>query len=119
MNIQILAKDPQLSTSALRSLLNREFSQNDSPIEVKPRQTPVRFRGVDPTISIALVGSGGAVLGALIAGLLRIAGHIKSKTILLQGRSGRKIEFPADTPVDHIEKLIQMAEELDVERIEL
>jgi len=47
------------------------------------------FRALEPMLLLTLAGSGGAVLGALITGLLQVARQIKARTVILQGKSGR------------------------------
>ncbi len=76
-------------------------------------------RSLDPTTMIALVGAGSTALGALIAGLLRVAEKRNTKKIVIQGKSGRKIEVPADISEEQIKLLVEIAKELDIEKITL
>jgi hypothetical protein len=78
-----------------------------------------RSRAVETAVLAAAVGVVGAGLGALIRGLLNVAAQKRASKIVVQGRSGRKLEVPANTPVDEIAALIELTKEIDVDQIEL
>ena len=90
-----------------------------SSVTLKTRRQGAGLRGMDPAVLIALVGSGGAGLGALITGLLAIARESKAKRVTIHGRLGRQIEFPADTTPERLEELIEAAKQLDVDRLKI
>lgn len=76
-----------------------------------------RNREIATTVLVAVVGAASAAIGALIAGLFKVAAAKGAQRIILHGRSGRKIEVPADTPTEKISDLIESARELDVDRV--
>jgi hypothetical protein len=61
----------------------------------------------------------GTGLVALVTGILKVAAQKGSASIVLQGRSGRRVEVPANTPLHEIGEYVQLAKQLDIERIEL
>jgi len=74
-------------------------------------------RGIETAILVATVGAAGAALGALISGVSKVAAAKGARNIVIHGRSGRKLEIPAETSVDRISTLVEAAKDLDVERI--
>jgi hypothetical protein len=74
-------------------------------------------RSAEMAVLTAIVGAGGTALGALISGLLKLATQKGARNLVVHGRSGRKIEFPADTTPDRIAELVELARELDVDKI--
>jgi hypothetical protein len=66
-----------------------------------------RFRTLDPSILVAVVGVAGTALGALIAGLLKVSQERASQRIVIQGKDGTKLELPANTPPEKIDELIE------------
>jgi len=113
MELRVKVNSKYLSPQTLRDLLASEVSQEtDIHLEIKS------FRSLDPAVLVAVVGSIGTGLGALVTGILKVAAQKGSATIMLQGRSGRRIEVPANTPPDKISEYIQLAKQLDIERIE-
>jgi hypothetical protein len=112
MEIHINARNERLSVTGLQSALSKEPGVEQS-VTFTIRKPGVEFRGIDPTILVALVSTIGTGLGAVIAGLFRIAREEKSKKIIIQGRSGERLEVPADTPPDEIDHLIDRIKQLD------
>ena len=78
-----------------------------------------RPRGDDPSILMALVGTAGTALGALIGGILRVMERTKQKKLVIKGRSGREIEVIGDVSRSELEQFVTIAKDLDVERIEI
>jgi hypothetical protein len=76
-----------------------------------------KTRSAEAAILVAIVGAGGTALGALISGILKLANEHGARRILVQGRSGRRIEFPAGLHQAEIDKLIAAASEIDVDKI--
>jgi hypothetical protein len=110
--ISLYADD--LSSKALCDLLSPELL--DAPdVRLEVRQ----FRSPETAILVAIVGAVGTGLGALIAGILKVAAQKGTSKVVLQGRSGRRVEVPANCPSDKIEEYVRLAKELDVGRIEL
>lgn len=98
----------------LLTLLEAEIPENSTiRFEVK------RSRSVETAVLVALVGVVGTGLGALITGLLKVAEKKSANRVILQGRSGRRLEIPAGVPPETITEYVRVAKELDIDRIEL
>jgi hypothetical protein len=110
----VVIKSKHLKAQTVQRLLAAELeSAPDVHLELK------LFRSAETAVLVAIVGSIGTGLGALITGILKVAADRHTGKIVLQGRSGRKVEFPADIPINQVNAYIQLAKELDVEQIEL
>lgn len=98
----------------LLTLLEAEIPKNPTiRLEVK------RSRSVETAVLVALVGVVGTGLGALITGLLKVAEQKRANRVVLQGRSGRRLEIPVGVPPETITEYVRVAKELDIDRIEL
>ena len=69
------------------------------------RFTARETRSIDPTILVALISGGATVIAAIIQAVSAIAANRKTKTIKITGRNGGKVELPADTGREEIEKV--------------
>ncbi len=114
MEDYITIHSKQQEPEALEVLLTSELAQ-DADIRLEIR----RSRALETAVLIAIVGSVGAAVGALISGLLKITAQKGESKIVIQGRSGRKVEVPANTPDDKLAEYVKLAEQLDIERIEI
>jgi hypothetical protein len=76
-------------------------------------------RSIGAGTLVALVGATGTALGALITGLLKLASERGAKQIILQGKSGRRVEMPVGLSKSEQQKLVDMARELDIDKITL
>jgi hypothetical protein len=110
--IKIYAKG--LLPDALKDLLAPKLAEFPD-IRLKVERT----RALDPPLLIAALGAIGTCLGPLITGLLSIAAKKPAQKIVLIGRSGRRIEVPADTSPAKLARYIEDAKQLDVERIDV
>lgn len=77
------------------------------------------FRAVEPSILVAVVGAGGTALGALLAGVFKLLESGASERVVIQGRNGRRIEVPAGCNQAELERYLDAARELDIDRIQL
>jgi hypothetical protein len=115
-SIEIRLSSGEHSGAALKELLTSELP-NAPGVTLEIRKEPVRVRGVDGSVLVAVVGSAGAALGALVAGLLRVATGTRSRTILIESRDGRKLQYPADLPPEKVRELLAIIAELDAPTI--
>jgi hypothetical protein len=74
-------------------------------------------RGFDATVIIAVAGSIGTVVGALVTSLLKILESKSSRTIILQSSSGAKLEIPTNMPKKEVKWYIDKIMEMDVKKI--
>ena len=88
----------------------------DADVGLHLRNNPDLDRAsIDPTVLVALIGTGGAALTALIQGILQIL--TPKQTLVLRGKSGRSLEVPASTSKEKLLELVDTVKELDVEEI--
>jgi hypothetical protein len=116
---EVRVTSASLSTIELKQRLEMNDGIRDSAIELRITQNRPRLRGIEPTVLVALVSAGGTALGALITGLLQVARESHSSKIVVQGKDGKRLEFPADTPLDKIEEFKKLIKELDSPSITL
>lgn len=77
-----------------------------------------RYRGVDPTVLVALVGVAGTALGALVTGLLKIASQKFDGCLELSGKDW-SVKVPTTVTHDELKKLIELAQSQAIEKIEI
>lgn len=91
-----------------------ELSTQNIDIKNDPERASFDGLSLEPA---SLIISGASVLSALITALLAYLANRRSGTIIITGSSGRKIEIPKDTPKDDIERYVELAKELDADRV--
>jgi hypothetical protein len=117
MEIPIARSDDTTSSLELKDRLEKLPGWDKSVmLEVRHEEGP-RFRGVDQTVLIAIVGVVGPALGALVAGLLRIAEASRTEKITLVTKDGERVEVEARHAKENAVKLLQMLEAQKVKRI--
>ncbi|MBZ9938975.1 hypothetical protein LB518_21945 [Mesorhizobium sp. BR1-1-16] len=112
---EIIVESRVCSSAKIEQLLEAALHEGVS----LARRGGAAKRGADPSLLIALVGAGGAALGALVAGLLDIAEQARAARIILVGVNGRRVEVPATVSPAELDLFIAKAAELDVERVVL
>jgi hypothetical protein len=103
---EILLEAAFLSGIELQERLQEDHALNASDIQFSQRKRGPLLRTPDSTVLVAVVGSLGTTLVALISSLLQIARESKASKIVLQAKDGRRIEFPAETPPAKIKDLV-------------
>ena len=101
-----------MTIAELGLFLEREM-QDTRDLTLETRHLSSNFRGLDPIVLVALVGASGTCLGALVTSLLKVAQQGKTKKIVLQSKSGHRLEVPADTPPEKINEMIEKIKEMD------
>lgn len=90
MDVRIVLPESVLQAERLRQALGEEFTD---PNQVALRRgDDDRYRGVDPTIVVAVVAAVGGALSAFIAGLLNCAQQARSEKIIIQ-KGEKRIEI--------------------------
>ena len=107
----IRLESSSLSPADLTSELERRLK--GSAIRLQLQQE----RGLETAVLVAIVGAAGTALGTLIGGLLKIAAQKSARQTVVHGRSGRRIEIPAETRVEDAKQLVELAKQLDVDKI--
>lgn len=119
MDIRIQVDPSILSIEELKEYLETMNSVNEGTFALEIRRVDSRVRAIETTVLIAIIGTLGTALGALIGGLLKVAQMASTKKIVIQGRDGTRIEVPADLDDDRIDAIIRRAKELDIQQIQL
>jgi len=108
--IEILARNTSVDD------LKKELCErcSDAPETIEFSMT--KHRSIEPAVVIALLGTSGASLGALITGLLAIAKQKKSNVLKLSYKDGEK-QMSMEIPVDLLKtekksELVDMLERL-------
>lgn len=101
----------------LKALLEQNLPPDRAEIALEVRKREQVFRGLDPTILVAIVGAAGAGLGAIITGLLQIAKQMSSRLITIQSKDGSKLVVPVGISKEELEMLIENVKKLDSDDI--
>ena len=116
--MEIILKSKQIPNDDFIERLEKA-DLGEQGIELVLRKQDQSFRGLDPTIVIAIVTAASTALGALLTGVLSIAKESKSQTIVVQDKQGHRIEFPANCSKKQIEEIIQLLKQMEAPRIEI
>lgn len=115
---EILIKSSLISVHEIKKDLDKSKLINESiSLQIKPNSQQIR--GIDSTVLVAIISAASTAFGALIAGLLKIAQEHNHNKIVIVGKFGRKIEIPANTKPEMLNKFVEIAEQLDSNLIEL
>ncbi|MBA3355242.1 MAG: hypothetical protein H0U18_04735 [Pyrinomonadaceae bacterium] len=118
MEIQIALPSGTNSLQEVKEALeaNPDYAALDLHLEL--RTAKVKYRSVDPTILVAIVGAAGTGIGALITGLLQMRQQLSANKVILETQGGQKLEVPANTPLDKIDHLLDRLSQMnEVKRI--
>lgn len=120
MEIEITVNSKSQPVEAIKESLENQLTTDGSDVALEIRPRKVKFRGIDPTVLVAIVGAASAGLGALITGLLQVGQQMAAQKIVLEAQGGQKLEIPADTPVEKIDYLLDRLKQMnDVQKISL
>jgi hypothetical protein len=112
MEIQIALRSTGKSLQELKAALESQPEISASGAQLELREPKKKFRAIDPTLLVAIVGAAGTSLGALITGLFQIRQQLAAKQFVLETGGGQKLEVPADTPIDQVNKLLDKLKEM-------
>lgn len=115
LEIEITSND--LSAIELEEIIRKDLDISNLGIYFSLKSKLKGFRSIDPTILVAIIGSSGVALAALISGLFNIAKERKSQKIVIQGKDGASLEIPVDTPPEKISELVKQLRYMDRPRI--
>jgi|GEM_PF-2967068 len=102
-----------ISADALRAALDGEIVDDDVALRIE------RTRSLDAAIVVAMVGASATAMAAFIAGIVKFAVQRRAQRVIIHGKSGRTLEFPADLSKERRDELVQLAKDLDVDRVVL
>lgn len=119
MEIQIAVTSSSKTLAELKEALESQADLAAAGAQLEFREPPkTKYRAIDPTLLVAIVGAAGTGLSALVTGLLQLRHQTAAKTIVLETADGRKVQVPADTPPDQIDHYLdKLGETRDVKKI--
>jgi hypothetical protein len=116
MEIQIALTSGK-SLEELKAALESQPDVTASGAQLELRTSKKKFRSIDPTLLVAIVGAAGTGLGALVTGLFQVGKEMAARKFTLETASGAKLEVPANTPPDQIDHLLEKLGHSDVKKI--
>jgi len=119
MKLVIKSKSKQLPLDKVKSLLENKIDLSEHRISLELVKPESEFRGLDPSVLVAIVGAVGVGLGALISGLLQLAMQTALKKIVIQSRDGAKLEIPADISEEKIVSLIEKIKKMEADTLDI
>lgn len=118
MEFWIVVDKSQMSLQLIKKELSITLNGRQD-VELKLKKSKTTFRGIDPTVLVAIVATTGTAIGALIGGLFKILGQNSANRIVLQGKEGWRIEIPANISSEKLEEVITRLQELDQGKVKL
>jgi len=109
-----------VTSEDLVSFLESHLGAEKSNIKFEiPKMSRHLRSGIEQTIVVAIVGAIATGVGALLNGLLQIAIQRSINKIVIQTKSGARLEVPADTPSEKIDELLDKLKAFDIDKIYL
>lgn len=118
MTHEITIESPDTLSVVMKERLKETLPEN-SDITLVLRPSGDEIRSIDPTVLVAIVGTASTAIGALIGGLFKIMEKTKEQTVIITGKSGRKIEITGKPTQELLDHCVMIAKELDVDQIEI
>jgi hypothetical protein len=118
--LEVGIRGTTLSPQELRAALAEHIG--DAAVELDVRESVSQYRaGADPAVVVAVLGGGATVLSALITGIFALLAARPGigRKIVIKGKDGASVECPADTPLEVIPQLVELARQLDTPSIEV
>jgi hypothetical protein len=119
MKIEISINPEIISIKELKCQLETFSTQDSGLTHFKIIEQKIRFRSVDPTIVVAIIGAIGASLAAFTNALVSIAKKTQSRKIVLQSQNGSRLEIPADLKSEEIDMLIDKIQIMDKQKVRI
>src|ERR1041385_128358 len=113
MEIQIALGAEDVTLQEVKESLETRPECAGAGVHLELRTPKVKYRAIDPTVLVAMVGAAGTGLGALITGLLQVGQQLAAKKIVLEAQGGQKLEVPADTPLDKLDHLLDRLSQMN------
>ena len=111
MELQIISQSA-ITNQEIKALLEKQISP-ESEVKLEIRQPEIVYRGLDPSILVAIVGAAGTGLGALITGISQLLKEHANQKIVVQTEGKFKIEIPANISPEKLGELIEQIKKLD------
>ena len=115
MKKQIVLSSKNISPEELKDRIEKYFQQNNFGISLEIRKSKIKDRALESVVLVAIIGVIGTGVGALLTGLLQLAKVSSSKKIIIQSKSGTRLEVPFDISDEQLDRLIKKVKEMDSE----
>ena len=102
-----------LSSAEMKKWFEKDQSITEAGVRFDLVENRPHLRGVEPTILVAIISAAGTALGALVSGLLQVARDSHSEKVLIQGKDGARVEFPANMSSENARKLVDLLREIE------
>lgn len=76
-------------------------------------------RGIEPSVLVAAIGTGGTLLGILITSLFRLLQDARASRMVIVGATGRKVEISSNASDEELARAIDAAKSIDTEKISI
>ena len=117
--VSIVSSDEKLSSKTLKGQLE-QLAQWDRSIILETRtDNRAAYRGLDPTVLVAIFTMTGTAVGALITGVLQIAQTNSKEKIVLVSKEGLRVEIESRHAMSKIPELIKLLKSMDIDAIRL
>jgi hypothetical protein len=89
-------------------------------VEIRLDEPSARTRfALETAVLVAVVGASSAAFTALITGLLKLLEKRREQKVVVRGKDGASVEFPAGLPPAEQQRLVELARSLDRPQIEI
>lgn len=123
MSCEIRITSRSMEPEALRAELDSYLGvgRGDVSLKVVAATSTHRTGLEDPAVLVAVISSIGAAVGTVLNGIFSVlsARGARSEKIVVRGKDGASVEFPADLEQDQIPRLVELVHELDGPTFEL
>jgi hypothetical protein len=119
MELRISIDSEETLSGELKKLLEEKIDQDNQHIALELIRREKVYRGLDPTVLVAIVTVVGTGLGVLITGILEVAKQKSAGKIVIQSKGGSRIEVPASISPDKLDWLVEKVKKLESESIEI
>lgn len=120
IEFQIQTPRGWLEAAKVSEALAQEFGDGSSGVELREPVVNERYRGLDPSVIVAIVSALGSGLGVFLGGLLRIAQQTSAQRVVLK-KSGDEVlmDVPVDISKQRLQELIEELRSLEAEKVQV
>ena len=110
--LQIGVAANEIEAGVIKDALHRALDGRDD-LKLSRKDKDRRVRSLEPTIMVAIVGGVSAALSALITSVLQIAREHKAGKIVLQSKTGARIEVPSNISREKLDELVATVQDME------
>jgi len=118
--ISIQTNNENLKLKNIKEKIKEEIIKNDfeNDFEIIEYQN-IQYRQVDVGVLVAIVSVIGTSLGVVITGLLSIVKESKISRIIIESKSGTKIDVSRNVSEEEIKKIITLIKEFEGDEVNI